>query len=279
MDLKPFVFRQNALGTELISFLLFFIIVLGSSPAFAQQEEDYKILREIILNEFKDQKPSQRGSEHSDVKTRFKAEEKKIVISLAACLDIGADVDMPLLSKLAEQKIPFSVFADQAWLKKNETQLKPFLNNTSIQFENHGSFCRALSVDGQFVGSETKTENLEDVFEEIEDNARAIERFSGRLPRFYRSGQGYYDDVALKIVNVLGYQAVEGDLKLKAKDVESDHSMQLFSNKIQPGSILFIPANRPGTSEEWADKLIKKIQQAGFSVIALDDAIAVEEEL
>lgn len=279
MDLKRFI-RCWYLRTASFLFLFFLSVVFwGSSSVFAQQEEDYKILREIIINEFKDHKPTQQGGVHSDVKIRFKSEEKKIVISLAACLDMGADIDMPLLNKLAEQKIPFSIFSDQAWLKKNETHLKTFLGNPLVQFENHGAFCRALSVDGQSVESASKTANLEDVFEEIEDNARAIERFSGRLPRFYRSGQDYYDDVSLKIVNVLGYQAVAGDLKLKSKDVDSDKSMQLFLGKIQPGSILFIPVNRPGTSEQWANTLLQNLRRTGYSVIALDDAIAVEEEL
>jgi len=278
MDLKQFFFCKFSSVAQIFFLLLLSVFFPCSGSLFAQQEEDYKILREIILNEFKDYKPSQRGNEQTDMMTRFKTDEKKVVISLAACLDMGADVDLSLINKLAEQKIPFSVFTDQAWLKKNEVQLKPFLNNTTIQFENHGAFCRALSVDGQVSGDTAKTTSLEEVFEEVEDNARAIERFSGRLPRFYRAGQSHYDDVALKIVSVLGYQVVEGDLKLKAKDVESDESMQIFLKKIQRGSILFIPANRPGTSDQWADKLVEKIKQAGFTIIALDDAVGVDEE-
>lgn len=253
-------------------------LFLFSQTVDAQQEEDYKILREIILNEFKDHKPAQRGGEHADVKLKFSVADKKIALGMAACLDMGAEADLVLMNKLLARKVPFSVFTDKAWLEQNTHQLKPILESGLVHFENHGSFCRALSVDGQVSGDAAKTTSLEEVFEEIEDNARAIERFSGRLPRFYRSGPGYYDDVALKIVNVLGYQVIEGDLKLKAKDVESDETMQLFSKKIQLGSILFIPANRPGTSEKWADKLVDKIKQAGFTIIALDDAVGVDEE-
>ncbi len=278
MGLKQFLFYPYAPFSRIVFLLLFLLICSGSSSVFAQQEEDYKILREIILNEFKDHKPTQRGGEFAEVKLKFSAADKKIAVSMAACLDMGAEADWVLMNKLLARKIPFSIFTDKAWLEQNIDQLKPILESGLVHFENHGSFCRALSVDGQVSGEASKTTSLEEVFEEIEDNARAIERFSGRLPRFYRSGQGYYDDVALKIVNVLGYQVVEGDLKLKAKDVESDETMQLFSKKIQLGSILFIPANRPGTSEKWADKLVDKIKQAGFTIIALDDAVGVDEE-
>lgn len=278
MDLKKLLlFWEKAQG---LFFAGFFIFCFGfGSEAFAWvQEEDYKILREIIVNEFRDHEAEKRGGDQSDVIKKFSTTEKRVAIGLAACLDMGAEIDLPLLDKLVARKIPFSIFTDQAWLKQNELKLKPFLDKNLTQFENHGSFCRALSVDGQVAGSFAKTTSLEEVFEEVEDNARSIESFSGRLPRFYRSGQSYYDDVALKVVNVLGYQAIEGDLRLRAKDVESPEAISLFFKNARPGSIIFMPANRPSASEKWADLFISGISKAGYSVVSLDDVIGNESE-
>jgi len=257
--------------------LVLFFGFFSQTVALAE-DEDYKILREIIVNEFRDHKAEKKGGDHGEVIKTFPATDKRMAIGVVACLDMGAEIDLPLLEKLAARKIPFSIFTDQAWLKQHELKLKPFVENNLTQFENHGSFCRALSVDGKITGNFAKTSTLEEVFEEVEDNARAIERFSGRLPRFYRSGQSYYDDVALKIVNVLGYQAVEGDLKLKAKDVESPQAISLFFKNVRPGSIIFMPANRPGASEKWVDLFVSGISKAGYSAVSLDDVIGNEAE-
>jgi len=257
-------------------FILFFGLFSGTSSL--AEEEDYKILREIIVNEFRDHQPEKRGGDHVEIIKKFSTADKRVAIGVVACLDMGAEIDLPLLDKLVARRIPFSVFTDQAWLKQHELKLKPFLENNLTQFENHGSFCRALSVEEKVAENFAKTATLEEVFEEVEDNARAIERFSGRLPRFYTSGQGYYDDVALKIVNVLGYQAIEGELKLKSKDVENPEAINLFFKNLRPGSIIFMPANRPGASEKWADWFVSGISKAGYSAVSLDDVIGNEAE-
>ncbi len=254
------------------------LTALVTSAAYAEDQEDYKILREIVINEFKKEVPAEQGSEFADILRRFKAKEKKVAIILGACLDQGTEVDDELFRKFQEKQTPVSLFVDQGWLKKNSDKLKKITLSKNVTLENHGLFCRPLSVAGKGMKGHPGTADVDEAFEEIEKNAREIEQFSGRLPRFFASGFDSYDDVSLKIVSVLGYTAVQGDLKLRARDVESDSSLKDFLGQVNPGSIILIPANRPGSAAVWIPKLLEGLERGGYQVVALDDAVNAEEE-
>ena len=255
------------------------VIFQSSSFVFAQDQEDYKILREIIQNEFQEEIPLEGGINIAGVLRRFQSTDKKVAIILEACLDTGADIDGEIFNQLNQKKIPASFFIDQGWLQKNSDQLRGYISSGRILLENHGAFCRPLSITGKGVKNHPGTSSVDDVFEEVEKNAREIESFSGRLPRFFKSGYGFYDDVSLKIVTVLGYIPIEGDLKLKAKDVLTDETLNVFLQKVQTGSIIVIPANRPSPDNAWVPKLLDGLSHRGFQVVGLDDVIGAEDSL
>lgn len=264
---------------------LFFLFVLTwmsvisfSILGYAQEEEDYKILQEIVRNEFQKSIPAEQGANLNGIIKRFHASDKKAAIALEACLDTGAEVDEILLSKFVEKGIPISLFVDQGWLQKNSSKIQTFISSGKVLLENHGVFCRPLSVVGKGVKNHPGTTSVDDVFEEVEKNARIIEKFSGRLPRFFKSGYSFYDDVSLKIVSVLGYAAVEGDLKLRAKDVTTEADLKVFMDKIQPGSIISMPANRPDKSEVWLAQLLAGLSQRGIQIASLDEVIGSDQE-
>jgi peptidoglycan/xylan/chitin deacetylase (PgdA/CDA1 family) len=244
----------------------------------AQEQEDYKILREIVINEFRNEVTTSEGVNHSGVLQRFVTKERKVALILGACLDQGADFDHALFKSFQGRQVPVSLFVDQGWLKKNADKLKNNLGTKNLLLENHGLNCRPLSVTGKGVKARPGTAGVDEVFEEVERNAREIEAVSGRLPRFYKSGYDYYDDVALKIVSVLGYVSIQGDLKLRANDVESDITLKKFLEKLQPGSIILIPANRPGSAESWAPKLLSGISKSGYEIVSLDEVVNVDDE-
>ena len=249
-----------------------------SFPAMAQDQEDYKILREIVQNEFREEAPLESGTQLTGVLRRFPSSDKKVAIVLESCLDTGTEIDLDLLKQLEDKQVPVSLFLDQGWLQKNSEQVRGYVDSGRVALENHGAFCRPLSVTGKGVKNHPGTTSVDDVFEEVEKNAREIEKFSGRLPRFFKSGYGFYDDVSLKIVTVLGYISVEGDLKLMAKDVSTDESLQSFLQKVQAGSIIVMPANRPNQSDIWARKLLEGLHLRGFQVVGLEDVVGTEEQ-
>ena len=175
-------------------------------------------------------------------------------------------------------QIPVSLFVDQGWLQKNSAKVEKLISSKNVMLENHGLNCRALSVAGKGVKGHPGTAAVDEVFEEVEKNAREIERISGRLPRFYKSGYDFYDDVSLKILTVLGYAAIQGDLKLRSTDVATDDSLKAFLDQVRPGSIILIPANRPSASHAWGGKLFEEILLRGYQIVALDDVVNAEDE-
>ncbi len=255
------------------------VLIQSSSFAFAQDQEDYKILREIVQNEFREEISLESGTHLAGVLRRFHSSGKKVAIVLEACLDAGAEINGEIFKQLDQKKVPASFFIDQGWLQKNSDQLREYLSSGRIILENHGAFCRPLSISGKGVKNHPGTSSVDDVFEEVEKNAREIEVYSGRLPRFFKSGYGFYDDVSLKIVTVLGYIPIEGDLKLKAKDILTDETLNAFLHKVQAGSIIVIPANRPSPANAWVPKLLDGLSHRGFQIVGLDDVIGTEDSL
>lgn len=247
------------------------------SQVSAEDAEDYKILQQIIVREFQKEKASERGNDLPGVLSRFPTKDKKIALILTACSNQGIQMDEVLLQKLAERKIPAAVFVDQGWLSENGEKLKPYLKSGAVTVENHGLFCRSLSVESQVDKKDGVTGDVDQVYEEVERNARLIEGLTGRLPRFFKSAGDYYDDVSLKIVSVLGYVAVRGDLNLKSQHVENKETMQDFLKSIRPGANLSFPVNRPGKSEGWAPQLLDEIVRLGYGFVLLDDVIGFEE--
>ncbi len=252
-------------------------LILFSPVVLAEDPEDYKILREIVVNEFKKEAPVEQGDNLSGVLRIFKTSEKKVSIILGACFDQGAEVDAGLFKTLYEKQVPVSLFVDQGWLRKNPAEVKQIILSKNVTLENHGLNCRALSVAGKSVKGQSQTAGVDEAFEEIERNAREIEQLSGRLPRFYKAGYDAYDNVALKIVSVLGYIAVQGDLKLRSRDVESEASLKNFLDKVKPGSIILIPANR--AVAVGVSKLLAGLTQNGYQIVSLDDVVNAEESL
>lgn len=254
------------------------VLLMSPATGYSEEQEDYRILREIVQNEFQKEVPAEQGTDLGGVVRRFETTDKKVAIVLEACLDTGAELDAVMFKKLEEKKIPVSLFSDQGWLQKNSEKIKAMLVSGNVHLENHGAFCRPLSVTGKGVKNHPGTSGVDEVFEEVEKNARGIEQFTGRLPLFFKSGYGFYDDIALKIVTVLGYAAVEGDLKLRSKDVETDAALREFLNQIRPGSIIVIPANRPGTAGVWMPKMLNEISRQGYAPVALDDVLNIIDE-
>ncbi len=147
-----------------------------------------------------------------------------------------------------------------------------------FQIENHGSRHRPLSVTGRKAYGIQGTTSVDDVIREVEDNAGTIRSLIGHSPRFFRSGTAHYDDVAVNIVQSLGYIvagfSINGDegATLPAREVER----RILS--IHPGDIVLCHMNRPtsGTAEGVRNAAMKLLQQ-GYQFVTLDDLIRIKQ--
>lgn len=172
------------------------------------EPEDYKLLREIIHTEFAGQVPHEWGESVSGVKTRLKTGDKVVALGVDTCDLMGNGQDAKLIKFLAAEKIPATLFLCGEWVDKNGAVLKKLAANPLFEIANHGVSRKACSVNGKTANGVPGTNNVEEIFTEIERNARKIEAVTGMLPQYYHAGSGYYDEVAVRIVRALGYEAL-----------------------------------------------------------------------
>ncbi|MGM0878381.1 MAG: hypothetical protein ACQEWV_27680 [Bacillota bacterium] len=52
------------------------------------------------------------------------------------------------------------------------------------------------------------TENVNQITEEVLLNHQKIENITGKVPKFFRSGTAYYDEVGVKVANEIGEHVV-----------------------------------------------------------------------
>ena len=172
------------------------------------EPEDYQLLREIISTEFSGQAPHEWGESVSGVKTRLKTEDKVVALGVDTCDLMGKGQDAKLIKFLTAENIPATLFICGEWIDKNGAILKKLAANPLFEIANQGVSRKACSVSGKTANGVPGTSNVEDLFAEIEQNARKIEAITGILPQYYHPGSGYYDEVAVRIVKALGYEAL-----------------------------------------------------------------------
>jgi len=170
--------------------------------------EDYQLLREIIRTEFSGQAPHEWGESVSGVKTRLKTRDKVVALGVDTCDLMGKGQDAKLIKFLAAENIPATLFICGDWVDKNGAILKKLAANPVFEIANQGVSRKACSVSGKTANGVPGTNNVEELFAEIEKNARKIESVTGILPQYYHAESGYYDEVAVRIVKALGYEAL-----------------------------------------------------------------------
>ena len=131
-----------------------------------------------------------------------------MALGVDACDLMGKGQDARLIKFLAAEQIPATLFICGDWVDKNSAILKKLAANPLFEIANQGVSRKACSVSGKTVNGVPGTSNVEELFAEIEKNARKIETVTGVLPQYYHAGSGYYDEVAVRIVRALGYEAL-----------------------------------------------------------------------
>lgn len=233
------------------------------------EADDYAILKEIIVLEFAKESPHEWGTAVSGVKTRMQTDEKVVALTLDASGrdELGANSEILIL--LQKENIPVTLFVSGEWIDKNPVIAKTLAQNPQFEIANLGLQAKSCSVTGKSPTGEQATQSVEEVFTEIEKNARKIESLTGMLPRFFRSGVMFYDDVAVRIARALGYEVV-GSTVSAEKSIERGIIDLMLTTSA--GSILVIPLD--GVQTNFAEGLrqaISKLRIKGFQFVKLGD--------
>ena len=250
------------------------VFVLGSIFS-ARSEESPKrpdISRKEIVSRFSARVPRQWAENVPGVKTRLDTYRKVIALTLDAC-DSGDDgYDTNLVRYLVREHIPATLFICGRWIDKNPEIFKQLAANRLFEIENHGCRHKPSSVTGQSVYGIKGTASPGEVFDEIGKNGQKIRQLTGRQPKYYRSGTAYYDEVAVEIAGVMGYQVVGFSVLGDKGATYSASQVKAALLTVEPGSIVICHMNHP--EKETAEGIIAavpELKKRGFRFVRLSE--------
>jgi peptidoglycan/xylan/chitin deacetylase (PgdA/CDA1 family) len=219
-----------------------------------------------------DKQPTVWAEHLPGVKRLLKAQEKVLALTLDLCGSDGDSLDERIVTFLVEKKIPATFFVTGKWIKKHKDHLMRLQKHEWFDFQNHGLLHRPCSVNGQSVYGICGTKNIDEIVEEVQQAAIELEKLTGCKQKFYRSGTAFYDDVALEVVTLLGYQAVGFDILGDAGASYPKEKVVEAMLKSKPGSIIIVHANHPERpAGEGVVLALERLLQEGFRFVKLVD--------
>ncbi len=262
----------------LVGFMVF--AMQAAEPAMAvtperepeSESEDYKLLREIIATEFSGQAPHEWGESVSGVKTRLKTEDKVLALGIDTCDLMGKGEDARLIKYLMAENVPATLFICGEWIDKNREVLKKLAANPLFEIANQGVSRKACSVNGKTAEGVSGTGNVEELFSEIEQNARKIEAITGTLPQYYHAGSGYYDEVAVRIVRALGYEALGSTGRgPQGQTFDRKQLLEALANPASGAITILGGTSLPGTFVDGVIEAIRKLKAKGYKFVKVSE--------
>lgn len=236
------------------------------------EPEDYQLLRGIITAEFSGQVPHEWGESVSGVKTRLKTEDKVVALGVNACDLMGKGQDARLIKFLVAEKIPATLFICGEWIDKNTAALKKLAANPLFEIANQGVSRKACSVTGKAANGVPGTSNVEELFSEIEQNARKIETITGILPQYYYAGSGYYDEVAVRIVRALGYEALGSSRRAsRGPSLEKKQVLDALANPVAGAIAILGGVSLQSSFVDSVMDAVRKLRSKGYKFVKVSD--------
>jgi peptidoglycan/xylan/chitin deacetylase (PgdA/CDA1 family) len=236
------------------------------------ESEDYKLLREIITTEFSGQAPHEWGESVSGVKTRLKTDDKVVALGVDACDLMGKGQDAKLIKFLAAENIPATLFLCGDWVDKNTTVLKKLAANPLFEIANQGVSRKACSVSGKTANGVSGTKSVEELFTEVERNARKIEAVTGILPQYYHAGSGYYDEVAVRIVRALGYEALGSSGRVPpGLGLDKKQVVDMLVNPVAGAIAILGGSSLQSSFVDSVIASIQKLRSKGYKFVKISD--------
>jgi peptidoglycan/xylan/chitin deacetylase (PgdA/CDA1 family) len=236
------------------------------------EPEDYQLLEEIISTEFSGQPPHEWGESVSGVKVRLKTEDKVLAIGVDACDLMGKGEDAKLIKFFEAESIPATLFVCGDWVEKNGAVLRKLAANPLFEIANQGMLRKACSVNGKTVEGAPSTQNIEELFAEIEKNARKIEAVTGILPQYYHSGAGYYDEVAVRIIKALGYEPLGSTIRWpQGQPLDKKQVLDALMNPASGAIAILGGASLQSSFVEGVMESVRKLRSKGYKFVKISD--------
>ncbi len=252
-----------------IIFALFFAATCLNASAL----EDMEQLTDRISVEFTGKTPKEWGENVTGVKTRLATTEKVLALTMDACgSPKGSGMDQKLVDFFVREKIPVTLFINARWIDANPELFRRLSVNPLFEIANHGMLHKPASINGRSAYGIDGTRDLKDLVNEIELNARKIEKITGKRTRYYRSGTAYYDEYAVQVSERLGHEVVgfsvlgDAGATFTASQVEA----ALLTSK--PGDIIIAHINHPEAGTGAGIILaVPELRKRGYKFVKLSD--------
>lgn len=256
-------------------FVAFFAIsIAAASPGFAASDpSSLESLKQLNTVRYAGVVPTQWGERVPGVRTRLDTKEKVIALTLDACGSAkGKGVDVRLMEFLNDNQIPATLFINGRWIDANPELFRQLAANPLFEIANHGIRHKPASITGRSIYGINGTQNVAEVVEEIELNARKIEAISGVRPKLYRSGTAYYDEIAVQISQGLGHDVAGYSLLGDAGATWSAAQVKAALLKAVSGDIALLHMNHPeaGTGAGIM-AAVPELQRRGFRFVRMSE--------
>lgn len=202
--------------------------------------------KQQIVAEFGNRRPQEWGLQVTGVVTQAAA--GATVLTFDACGGPGgAGFDHELLGTLQKLNIPATLFLNERWIQANPDLTKELAANPLFELANHGFLHRPLSVNGKAAYGVAGTADLGQVYDEVTGNQSVLQDITGHLPRFFRPGTAYYDEVAAAVTRRLGLQPVNFSINGDAGATLAPAAVASALATARPGDIVIAHVNKPGS--------------------------------
>ncbi|MDR5658862.1 LysM peptidoglycan-binding domain-containing protein [Serpentinicella sp. ANB-PHB4] len=231
-------------------------------------------IKQDIINRYGHYSPQQWGENVDGVRTRIDTEDKIIALTFDACGQGGFSngYDKQLIDFLIKHQIPATLFISGRWIGSNPSIFKELAQNPIFDIANHGYRHSPLSINGRSAYGIKGTTSIGEVVDEILLNEQKILNITGKKPRYFRSGTAFYDEVAVKIANELGYEVINYNVLGDAGATFTREQVRQATLSATSGSIILFHMNRPET--DIADGIIDAIPELikrGFRFVKLEE--------
>jgi len=255
-----------------LSLALLLLVCTGLPVAAADPAtESYETLRERIGVEFAGRAPQAWGETVAGVRTRLNTRSKVLALTLDACgSSKGMGFDAALIGYLEKERIPTTLFINARWIDANPKLFAELAANPLFEIANHGFAHRPASVSGRSVYGIAGTGDVKELVDEIERSARKISSLTGILPRYYRSGTAYYDEVAVEVAHRLGHEVIGFSILGDAGATYRKEQVKAALLKAVPGDIVILHMNHPeGETAAGVMAAIPELKRRGFRFVKL----------
>lgn len=187
-------------------------------------------------------------------------QEKKVALSFDATW--GAEYTPKLLEILRQHNVKTTFFLTNIWLKK------------------YPDVAKKIAAEGHEIGLHSATHphftslTEEQMEQELRENHRLVEEITGYKPELFRPPFGDYNDTVIRVVERLGYKAIQWDVDsldwqehLSAEDI-----YRRVLKGIKPGSIVLFHNNGKHTATVLGP-LLEKLKADGYQVVPISELL------